>query len=205
MSEHFHPAFEAPAPPEPMRLALRADQGRSGAAFSLSRYLDTVERAETIPLQGRVLRVVGLLIESQGPRARVGEVCDIISDSGPALPVQVVGFRDGVLLTVPLGEVSGIRPGDRIIARKGAIAVDVGPQLLGRVVDALGRPLDDRPLRTTDRVPLHPPPMNPMQRDSVATPLETGVRAIDGFSRSAAVSVSASSAGPASARARSSA
>jgi flagellum-specific ATP synthase len=149
--------------------------------FSLSRYLDTVERAELIPLQGRVLRVVGLLIESQGPRARVGEVCDILSDCGPALPAQVVGFRDGVLLTVPLGDVSGIRPGDRIVARKGAIAVDVGPQLLGRVVDALGRPLDELPLRTTERVGLHPAPMNPMQRESVVTPLATGVRAIDGL------------------------
>src|SRR5262245_9331249 len=121
------------------------------SAFLLSRYLDAVESAGRIPLQGRILRVVGLLIESQGPRARVGEVCDILSDSGPALPVQVVGFRDGVLLTVPLGDVSGIRPGDRIVARKGAIAVDVGPQLLGRVVDALGRPVDEVPLRTTER------------------------------------------------------
>ena len=150
-------------------------------AFSLSRYLDTVERADVTPLHGRVLRVVGLLIESQGPRARVGEVCDVISDAAAPLPVQVVGFRDGVLLTVPLGDVSGIRPGDRIVARQGAIAVGVGPQLLGRVVDALGRPLDDLPLRTIERVPLHPPPLNPMQRDGVVTPLATGVRAIDGL------------------------
>src|SRR5262245_58520075 len=149
--------------------------------FSLDRYLEALDRADLIPLQGRVLRVVGLLIESQGPRARVGEVCDILSDTEAPLPVQVVGFRDGSLLTVPLGDVSGIRPGDRIVARKGAIAVDVGPQLLGRVIDALGRPLDDLPLRTSERVPLHPPPMNPMQRESVATPLSTGVRAIDGL------------------------
>jgi FliI/YscN family ATPase len=148
--------------------------------FSLGRYLDALERTDTTPLQGRVLRVVGLLIESQGPRARMGEVCDVISEPGtPPLPVQVVGFRDGVLLTVPLGDLSGIRPGDRIVARQGAISVGVGPQLLGRVVDALGRPLDDMPLRTTERVPLYPPAMNPMQRDSVATPLGTGVRAID--------------------------
>jgi FliI/YscN family ATPase len=133
-----------------------------------------------LPLQGRVLRVVGLLIESEGPRARLGEVCDVVSGE-TVLPVQVVGFRDGTLLTVPLGELAGIRPGDRIVARQGAISVPVGPQLLGRVVDALGRPLDDRPLRLPDRVPLHPPPLNPMQRDTVSTPLSTGVRAIDGL------------------------
>lgn len=149
-------------------------------ACSLSRYLDAVERVDTLPLQGRVLRAVGLLIESEGPRARLGEVCDVISGD-TVLPVQVVGFRDGTLLTVPLGELAGIRPGDPIIARQGAISVPVGPQLLGRVVDALGRPLDDRPLRLADRVPLHPPALNPMQRESVMTPLPTGVRAIDGL------------------------
>jgi len=148
------------------------------AACSLARYIEAVERADTLPLQGRVLRVVGLLIESEGPRARLGEVCDIIS-ADSVLPVQVVGFRDGTLLTVPLGELAGIRPGDRIIARQGAITVPVGPELLGRVVDALGRPLDDLPLRLSERVPLHPAPLNPMQRDTVSTPLPTGVRAID--------------------------
>jgi FliI/YscN family ATPase len=148
------------------------------AECSLARYIDAVERADTLPLQGRVLRVVGLLIESEGPRARLGEVCNVISGDS-VLPVQVVGFRDGTLLTVPLGELAGIRPGDRIIARQGAITVPVGPELLGRVVDALGRPLDDLPLRLTERVPLHPPSLNPMQRDTVSTPLPTGVRAID--------------------------
>lgn len=145
---------------------------------SLDRYIDAVYRVDTLPLQGRVLRVVGLLIESEGPRASVGEVCEVVSADG-VLPVQVVGFRDGTLLTVPLGDVTGIRPGDRIIARQGAISVPVGPELLGRVVDALGRPLDGLPLRLSDRVPLHPPPLNPMQRDAVSTPLPTGVRAID--------------------------
>jgi FliI/YscN family ATPase len=150
------------------------------ASASLTRYIDAVERIDTTPLQGRVLRVVGLLIESEGPRARLGEVCDIIS-TDMILPVQVVGFRDGTLLTVPLGELAGIRPGDRIVARQGAISVPVGQGLLGRVVDALGRPLDDRPLHLTERVPLHPVPLNPMQRDTVSTPLPTGVRAIDGL------------------------
>jgi FliI/YscN family ATPase len=152
----------------------------TAAAPSLTRYIDAVERIDTTPLQGRVLRVVGLLIESEGPRARLGEVCDIIS-SDAILPAQVVGFRDGTLLTVPLGELAGIRPGDRIVARQGAISVPVGPGLLGRVVDALGRPLDDRPLHLTEQVPLHPVPLNPMQRDTVSTPLPTGVRAIDGL------------------------
>lgn len=150
--------------------------------FSLGRYVEQLEQIDTTPLQGRVLRVVGLLIESAGPRARMGEVCDILSgDRVDPLPVQVVGFRDGVLLTVPLGDLAGIRPGDRVVARHGAVTVGVGPQLLGRVIDAVGRPLDGQPLRTVERVPLHPVPLNPMHREGVTTPLPTGVRVIDGL------------------------
>jgi flagellum-specific ATP synthase len=145
----------------------------------LDRYLDLLPTVDPLPLQGQVSRVTGLLIESAGPRARLGEVCEILSADGQTLPVQVVGFRDRTLLMVPLGEPSGIRPGDRVVARHGAISVGVGPELLGRVVDALGRPLDDLPLRTRERAPIFPPPLNPMQRDSVSSPLPTGVRAID--------------------------
>jgi len=93
--------------------------------------------------------------------------------------VQVVGFREGTLLTVPLGDTAGVRPGDRIVARTGAVSVGVGPALLGRVVDALGKPLDGLPLRTDIRYPLFPAPLNPMERDPVIAPLGTGVRAID--------------------------
>jgi FliI/YscN family ATPase len=110
----------------------------------------------------------------------VGEICEVIGAAdAPPLPVQVVGFRDGTLLTVPLGDTAGVRPGDRIVARAGAVSVGVGPALLGRVVDALGRPLDGLPLRTDARYPLFPAPLNPMDRDPVVAPLGTGVRALD--------------------------
>ena len=149
-------------------------------SFSLTRYIDKVEHVETIPASGRVVRVVGLLIESAGPRASVGEVCEIVGGSGTApLPVQVVGFREGIVLSVPLGDTAGVRPGDRVVARSGAVSVGVGQGLLGRVVDALGRPLDGAPLRLEQKYPLHPAPLNPMARDPVVAPLATGVRTID--------------------------
>jgi flagellum-specific ATP synthase len=149
------------------------------AAFSLQSYCDRVGRVDTMPVTGRVVRSVGLLIESTGPRASVGSVCDIIGSDGPPLCVEVVGFRDSILLTVPLGDTSGIKPGDRVVARSTAASVPVGHALLGRVVDSLGRPLDGAPLRLTERYPLHPAPLNPMDRDPVATPIATGVRVID--------------------------
>jgi FliI/YscN family ATPase len=110
----------------------------------------------------------------------VGDICEITGHGGgPPLPVQVVGFREGTLLTVPLGDTAGVRPGDRIVGRAGAVSVGVGPSLLGRVIDALGRPLDGLPLRAETRYPLFPSPLNPMDRDPVVAPLGTGVRALD--------------------------
>jgi flagellum-specific ATP synthase len=148
--------------------------------FSLARYIARVGQVDTMPPAGRVIRSIGLLIESAGPRASVGEICEIIGAPGePSLPVQVVGFREGTLLTVPLGDTAGVRPGNRIVVRAGAVSIGVGPALLGRVVDALGQPLDGKPLTLDLAYPLFPPPLNPMDRDPVVAPLGTGVRAMD--------------------------
>jgi flagellum-specific ATP synthase len=150
-------------------------------SFSLSRYLDRVGRADCLPVAGRVVRTVGLLVESSGPRARVGDLCELQGAPGePALTVEVVGFRDGRLLSVPLGGTIGIRAGDRIVARGSTAMLPVGESLLGRVVDGLGRPLDALgPVNASDEYPLHPPPLNPLARDPIVAPIGTGVRAID--------------------------
>jgi flagellum-specific ATP synthase len=149
------------------------------AAFSLKGYQDRLSQVDAAPIVGRVVRTVGLLIESSGPRASVGSICEIAASSGPPLTVEVVGFQDSTLLTVPLGDTSGIRPGDRVIARGDVASVPVGKALLGRVVDALGRPLDGPPLALPQRYPLRPAPLNPMAREPVTKPIGTGVRAID--------------------------
>jgi FliI/YscN family ATPase len=136
-----------------------------------------------MPPSGRVSRTIGLVVESTGPRVSVGAMCEIVSDDGSrSLPAQVVGFRDGTVLAVPLGDTAGICPGDRVIARSQALSIEVGPELLGRVVDALGRPLDGgRPIRGITSYPIHPPTLNPMAREPVVTPLGTGIRALDGM------------------------
>jgi flagellum-specific ATP synthase len=147
---------------------------------SLSTYLAAAEAADPIPLTGQVVRSVGLLVESRGPRAQIGELCELQQASGRRLVLEVVGFRDGFLQTVPLGTTAGIRPGDTIVARGGSARIMVGPELLGRVLDGLGQPLDSLgPVRTGMTAPLYPPPMNPMARDAIVTPMGTGVRAID--------------------------
>jgi len=151
------------------------------AALSLSPYLMRLREVDPAPVFGHVTRVVGLVVESQGPRARVGDVCELRrADGGAVLPVEVVGFRDGRLLSVPLGDTTGIRPGDRIVARGGVLSLPAGDGLLGRVIDGLGRPLDGRgPLQVRERAPLRPAAMNPLDRDPVVAPIGTGVRAVD--------------------------
>jgi FliI/YscN family ATPase len=150
-------------------------------ALTLEPYLERLEHIDTLPASGRVLRTVGLLIETTGPRVGVGSMCHVFGeDDARPLPVQVVGFRDGVVLAVPLGDTVGIRPGDRVVARKGAMSFGVGNALLGRVIDAFGQPLDEGPaIRPEAQYPLHPTSLNPMDRDPVVESLGTGVRAID--------------------------
>jgi flagellum-specific ATP synthase len=148
--------------------------------ISLLPYIEMARRAEPMPMTGRVVRTVGLLVESKGPRAQVGELCELHSDQGPPLMLEVVGFRDGNLQTVPLGNTTGIRPGDIITARGRAATMPVGDGLLGRVLDGLGRPIDSNgPIRVQDEAPLYPPPLNPLSRDNIIAPLGTGVRVID--------------------------
>jgi flagellum-specific ATP synthase len=150
-------------------------------AFSLERYMARVDRADPLPVVGRVVRTVGLLVESEGPRARVGDLCELQGGPGEeALTVEVVGFREGRLLSVPLGGTVGIRAGHRIVARGSTAVVPVGSELLGRVVDGLGRPLDQLgPINAAVTYPLHPAPLNPLARDPIVAPLGTGVRAVD--------------------------
>jgi len=149
--------------------------------LTLEPYLRRVGEIDTMPVSGRVLRTVGLLVETSGPRVSVGAMCDILGENPAApLPVQVVGFRDGVVLAVPLGDTVGIRPGDRVVARTHAMSFGVGRGLLGRVIDAFGRTIDGGPpVQVETQYPLHPAPLNPMDRDPVEAPLGSGVRAID--------------------------
>lgn len=162
------------------RAMMQADSA-TRPPLDVAGYLERLSAAELAPMMGRVVRVTGLVVESAGPRARVGEVCELCGAPGttPRL-VEVVGFQDGRVLSVPLGDTGGIRPGDRIIARGKSSAMPVGPQLRGRVVDGMGVPMDDRgPLQAAAQAPLRPPALNPLARAGVTTPIGTGVRAID--------------------------
>lgn len=135
---------------------------------------------ETLQRAGRVSEIVGMLISSDGPATAVGDFCEIRSSDGRTVRTQVVGFRDGRVLLMPLEDTGGLQLGDIVIARPEAARVEVGPQLLGRVLDGFGKPMDGRPPIDPEALyDLYATPPGPLQREHITEPLVTGVRAID--------------------------
>src|SRR4249919_1938420 len=109
----------------------------------LERFSQTLLSADLQRTRGRVTNLIGLVIEATGLRAEVGELCTITTGRNrDRVPAEVVGFRDGRTLLMPLGEMHGIGPGMPVTPTGGSFRVPVGPQLLGRVLDGLGRPID---------------------------------------------------------------
>ncbi|MDH5641198.1 MAG: FliI/YscN family ATPase [Nitrospira sp.] len=142
-----------------------------------------LDRTDPILVSGRVVQAVGIVIEGYGPVTTVGEFCEISrEDGGDPVSAEVVGFRGDRILLMPLGDMRGIGPGS-LIAMTGRVAsIPVGSALLGRIIDGLGRPLDEKgPVAVTERYPLHASPPNPLQRARIRMPLDLGIRAINGF------------------------
>ena len=148
----------------------------------LDSYFDRLERHATHVWRGRVLQVIGNLIESEGPYCSVGECCKITTKGGDEYQGEVVGFRGSVVLSMVLGNPLGIRYGDGIIATGTRPSIRVGPELMGRVVDPSGMPLDGkREYRAERRVPVDELAPLPLERKPIRESLGCGIRAIDGF------------------------
>ncbi len=131
---------------------------------------------------GQVTRIVGLTIESKGPRSQLGELCKIIRADKSYVLAEVVGFRDGNVLLMPLGAADGLAPGSLVEATGKPLQVSVGDDLLGRVLDGLGHILDDGPAIAGGACyPLVADPPHPLTRPRIDSILSTGVRAIDGL------------------------
>lgn len=143
-------------------------------------YRRAIEAEALVERTGRVTQFFGLVVEAEGPDVFVGERCEIRSGSGEVTFAEVVGLRAGRVLLMPYGELRAIRLGSEVVATGRTLDVGVGPALLGRVVDAFGRPLDDGPpLATSARYPLFADARNPLSRPRIDHVLETGVAAID--------------------------
>ncbi len=152
----------------------------------LSTHRARIRAADPYLLNGRVAELIGLIIASRGPEAKIGELCEIMvrgsRDRHFGLAAEVVGFRSGRTLLMPLGPPAGIGPGQNVVATGDSVRVDASEALLGRVLDGLGRPLDGRALPPAEeRRPVDAEPPSPLARSPIREPLSLGVRAIDGL------------------------
>lgn len=144
-------------------------------------YHERLNTISTISRCGLVTESRGLLIESKGPQASIGEICHIMRDSGERVIAEVIGFRDNHILLMPLGSLDGVAPGLKVTTTGNPFMVTVGPAMIGRVLNGFGEPIDDKgPLHTTDTLPLTGERINPLTRARISTPLWTQIRAIDG-------------------------
>ncbi|MCR5764195.1 MAG: FliI/YscN family ATPase [Treponema sp.] len=145
------------------------------------KYIKTVNRTDTIKYRGVITAVKGLMIESKGPRSVMGEICKIvIPSSETTLLAEVVGLEDTTVRLMAFGDTKGIEVGNEVIASGRVLEVPVGNGLLGRVIDATGKPYDEKgDVDAFDYYPVIASPPNPMERKPVNKRIVTGVRAID--------------------------
>jgi flagellum-specific ATP synthase len=142
-----------------------------------------IENADTIKVNGKVTDVTGLVIVSSGPNVALDEVCRVVDNKGNEVcKSEVVGFKNGKVLSIALGEVHKISPACEIIASGESFSIPVGSGLLGRVIDGLGNPIDGKgEIKYSSVRNIYREPPNPLTRKRIQSPLQTGVRAIDGI------------------------
>ncbi len=147
----------------------------------LQKYTPIIHATRSVETVGRISQVVGMVLESNGPQAPIGEVCILRNRRGEEVSKsEIVGFRDNKILSMVLGEYSGIEPGMEIVASGNTLTATVGNGLLGRVLDGLGNPMDGKgPLPDTSLRSIYAQPPNPLSRKRITEPMATGVRAID--------------------------
>lgn len=145
-----------------------------------STLLESVKHRNPYPIRGRIHKVLGPMIEATGLQTSIGYACDIESSSGGMIEAEVVGFRDDRTLLMPVGSIRGIAPGDTVRPRAVPPSMQVGDHLLGRVINALGEPIDNKPMSPTGAsLPLHGKPLNPYNRHVIDTQMQLGVRVMD--------------------------
>ncbi len=149
----------------------------------IQKYRRVLRRIDPLEYGGRVTKIVGLTIESNGPTTKIGDVCKVYSYKGNAcIEAEVVGFKDQRVLLMPFGKVEGIGLGSRVISTNKPFQVPVGNRFVGRVLDALGNPMDDKgPIEPDCYCPVENEPPAPLSRSRIKEVLPLGIKAIDGL------------------------
>ena len=148
----------------------------------ISRYSSALTEVSATRNSGKVIQVLGLTIEAIGLDCQIGEVCMITTSLGVTIMSEVIGFKEERILLMPLGDMQGIQPGSSVYPIYKSFRAPVGTVLLGRVLDGLGKPMDNGPLlETVKKVSTYNTPPHPLDRAPITNPLITGVRVIDGL------------------------
>ncbi len=148
--------------------------------MNLERYLDSLEKINLIKVFGQVKKITGLVIEGSGANLPLGGICEIVCSDNHSIKAEVIGFREDAMLLMPLGQIHGIKRGSIIRPISFTDKIKVGRQLLGRVLNALGQPIDGKehfPLK--EEYLFHTTPLRPFQRERIAEPLDVGIRSIN--------------------------
>jgi len=151
--------------------------------MDFEKYHRTIEGINTFNTYGKVSGVVGLLVECHNPGVSMGEMCRIYPDgSNRAISAEVVGFKKEKVLVTPLETLDGIGPGSKILPTRKKSNIKVGHNLLGRVIDGLGNPIDDKgPIDSDEEYSVYADPINPLKRGRIKEPIDLGIRALNGL------------------------
>ena len=150
--------------------------------IDFKKYNSLINKTDFVKKRGKVSRIIGLVIEGDGPAVSVGSLCTIYPSKRPPIQAQVVGFQDKRILLMPLGDIMGIEPGSIIEATEEYPTYQLSNALIGRIIDGNGEPIDGKgPIPADVEYPLMGSPMNPLERKRLREPLDIGVRSINGL------------------------
>lgn len=151
--------------------------------IDFAKYHRLLDQANPIRVHGKVSEIIGLVVEGHGPAASIGDLCGIFPAHGAKpLAAEVVGFKKGKVLLMPLQSIQGVGPGCKIVSLCCKAGVNVGEKLLGRVIDGLGNPIDNNgPIECECEYPIYADPINPLNRKRIEKPMDLGVRALNGI------------------------
>ncbi|SHE59322.1 type III secretion system ATPase, FliI/YscN [Thermoanaerobacter uzonensis DSM 18761] len=148
----------------------------------MDKYRKALQEKRLIQYYGKVSQVIGLTIESTGPLSNIGEICNIKTINGNTILAEVVGFKEEKVYLMPLGNMEGIGAGSKVIAAGQTLRVNVGNELLGRVLDGLGNPIDGKgPIKFEKSIPINNVPPDPLERKRIREVMSLGIKAIDGL------------------------
>ena len=143
--------------------------------------INKINSIPKITFEGKVSKVIGLTVEVEGIKAFVGELCIINNNMGAEIQCEVVGFKEDCVILMPLGELVGVSPGCKVIGKGVPLNVRCSDELLGKILDGLGHPIDGEAILDGENYSLSNEPPDPMKRPRITNIMPTGVRAIDGF------------------------